>query len=109
MEKMHKKLYIGLLIAALITPIGIFLPQWFKAGDAWGEWSTETVKDKIGYTPQGMEKVADLWKAPMPDYSLGDEDSSLSRQSGLYILSAVVGLAIISLFSFGLIKLVKKE
>ncbi len=109
MEKINKKLYIGILIAALITPIGIFLPTWFNAGDAWGEWSTETVQEKIGYTPAGMEKDADLWKAPMPDYSLGNEESSLAKQSGYYILSAVVGLAIISLLSFGLVKMVKKE
>ncbi len=109
MEKFKKKLYIGLLIAALITPIGIFLPQWFNAGDAWGEWSIETVQKKIGYTPAGMEKDVDFWKAPMPDYSLGDEDSSLAKQSVFYILSALVGVAIISLLSFGLVKMVKKE
>ncbi len=109
MEKLQKKLYIGLLVAALLTPIGIFLPQWFNAGDAWGEWSTETVQEKIGYTPAGMVKDADLWKAPMPDYSLGDENGSLAKQSVFYILSAIVGLTIITLLSIGLLKIVRKE
>jgi uncharacterized membrane protein len=109
MEKIKKKLLIGLLVAVLITPIGIFLPRWFKTGDAWGEWSTETIREKTGHVPAGMQKDADIWKAPMPDYSLGNENSSLARKSVQYIISGIVGLAIISLFSFGLSKLVKKE
>jgi hypothetical protein len=109
MDKIKKKLLIGILVAVILTPIGIMLPHWFKAGDAWGEWSTEKIKEKTGHVPQGMEKNADIWKAPMPDYSLGKEDGSLSHQSVQYILSGIVGLAIISLFSFGLSKVVKKE
>ena len=109
MEKMKKRLFIGLILAVLITPVGILLPEWFKAGDAWGEWSTETIKEKTGQVPEGMQKNADVWKAPMPDYSLGNEHSSISRQSVQYILSGIIGLAIISLFSFGLSKAVKKE
>jgi cobalt/nickel transport protein len=109
MEKIHKKLYIGLLIAALITPIGIFLPRWFNAGDAWGEWSIETIKEKIGYAPAGMEKNEKSWKAPMQDYSVGNEEKSVARQSGYYILSAVIGLTIIAGFSYFLLKLSRKE
>jgi len=38
------KLWIGLGILILFLPLGLFLPSLFKAGDAWGEWSMETVK-----------------------------------------------------------------
>jgi cobalt/nickel transport protein len=109
MEKIHKKLYIGLLIAALMTPIGIILPRWFNARDAWGEWSIETIKEKIGYAPAGMEKDENRWKAPMQDYSMGNEEISVAKQSGYYILSAVIGLTIIAGFSFFLLKLSRKE
>jgi cobalt/nickel transport protein len=105
----NKKLIIGLFVLIIITPIGIFLPEWFNAGDAWGEWSVEKVKEKIGFAPKGMEKDAEIYRAPLPDYSLADEDSSLTKQSGYYILSGIIGVAIISLISFGVIKVVKKE
>jgi cobalt/nickel transport protein len=105
----NKRLIIGLLILIILTPIGIYLPERFNAGDAWGEWSVETVKEKLGFTPKGMKKDAELYKAPIPDYSLSNEESSLVKQSGYYILSGIIGVAIISLISFGLIKAVKKE
>jgi cobalt/nickel transport protein len=47
----------------------------------------------LGYTPAGMEKTADLWKAPLPDYALpGQEGAPLSRLSLSYILSAFLGM-----------------
>jgi cobalt/nickel transport protein len=109
MEKMKRRLLIGLLIAVLLTPVGILLPRWFNAGDAWGEWSPESVKERTGHIPEGMGKNADIWKAPIPDYSIGNDKESISKQSVQYILSGIVGLTIISLFSFGLSKMVKKE
>jgi hypothetical protein len=109
MEKLRKKLYVGLLLAALLTPIGILLPVWFNAGDAWGEWSTETIKEKLGYVPEGMQKDAEAWKAPLSDYTLGKESISPVEKSVTYILSALIGLAIISFLSFGLLKMTRKE
>jgi len=108
-EKIRKKIIIGLIAAALITPIGIFLPVWFNAGDAWGEWSTETVDEKLGYVPEGMQEDADIWNAPMPDYSLGKENRTMGEQSLAYILSAIIGIGIISFLSFGIVKMLKKE
>jgi len=105
----NKKLIIGLLVLVLLTPIGIYVPKWFNAEDAWGEWPVETIKEKMGFAPKGMQKDAELWHAPVPDYSLGDENISLTKQSGYYILSGIIGIAIISLLSFGLFKLIKKE
>jgi hypothetical protein len=35
MTKFQKKLWIGLAIMALLTPLGIYLPKKFNAGDAW--------------------------------------------------------------------------
>ena len=109
LQNFRNKLSIGLIVAALITPIGIFLPHWFKAGDAWGEWSIDTVDEKLGYVPEGMQQDADLWSAPMPDYSLGNENSPMGEKLLAYILSAAVGLAIISFLSFGIVKMLKKE
>lgn len=95
MIKLQKNILTFLLIMVILTPVGIFLPYWAGAGDAWGEWSPESVKEMLGYTPNGMEKNAFLWNSPLPDYSLGNESNSLLIQSLEYILSAFAGFGII--------------
>lgn len=91
MDKLQKKILIALLILALLTPVGIFLPAFFNAGDAWGEWSAETVKDLIGYVPEGLARYENTWKAPLPDYTLNQTDPSMAHQSGYYIVMALLG------------------
>ena len=49
MNKLQKKILIVLILLCLITPIGILLPIFFNTGDAWGEWSAQTVKELVGY------------------------------------------------------------
>lgn len=90
-NKLQKKILIILLVLCLITPIGILLPVFFNAGDAWGEWSAETVKDLIGYVPEGLAKYSDIWNAPLPDYTVNSEDASVVHQSGYYIVSGIIG------------------
>ena len=101
----QKKLLVILIICALAAPAGIFLPKAFDAEDAWGEWSTETVKKMIGYIPHGMEKIGEIWKAPIPDYNFGDDTSPLSVQVVSYIASAFIGI-ILCLGVFYLIKII---
>jgi cobalt/nickel transport protein len=89
-----RKLWIGLLVLALLTPLGVLLPQWFGAGSAWGEWGADEMKDLVGYVPQQLERLGSLWHAPLPDYAgPGAEQASPLALSLWYILSAVVGLA----------------
>jgi hypothetical protein len=109
MNKNLKKLIIGLLILMVLSPIGLFLPELFHAGDAWGEWSTETVKEDVGYVPEGMEKDAETYKAPLPDYSNGNNKNSLASNSLYYIFSGFVGIGIIGLATFALYKAVKRN
>jgi hypothetical protein len=35
-----KRLWCGLLVLILISPLGLILPGVFKSGAAWGEWGT---------------------------------------------------------------------
>lgn len=91
MNKLQKKILIILLLLCVITPIGILLPAFFNAGDAWGEWSAQTVKDLVGYVPSGLAKYSDVWKAPLPDYTVNSEDTSIVHQSGYYIVSGIIG------------------
>ena len=91
MTRLQKKILGALLILCLITPIGILLPAYFDAGDAWGEWSAETVKELVGYVPRGLAKYSEVWKAPMSDYTVNDNDKSVVHKSGYYIVSGILG------------------
>jgi len=91
MDKLQRKILIVLLSLCIITPIGIMIPVFFNAGDAWGEWSAQTLKDLAGYVPQGLAKYSDIWQAPLPDYSINGDDTSIVHQSGYYIVSGLIG------------------
>jgi cobalt/nickel transport protein len=91
MNKLQKKILIILLLLCILTPIGILLPVFFNAGDAWGEWSAQTVNDLVGYVPKGLAKYSEVWKAPLTDYSADSEDKSIVHQSGYYIVSGIIG------------------
>ena len=109
MMHLKKKLWIGIIILTLLSPVGIILPEKFNAGDAWGEWSVETIKEMLGFVPAKLEDNADIWKAPIPDYNLGDDESSFLTQAFSYILSAVIGIAIIIFLTLGFRKIIIKH
>src|SRR5208283_305681 len=90
----QKKLLAGLLIMALLSPLGIWLPQKFGAGDAWGEWDTGKVERLIGYVPEGMKKIAGIWKAPVRDYNFGGENAPIVAQALYYIISGFLGIIV---------------
>ncbi len=91
LDKLQKRILVFLLLLCLITPVGILLPAYFNAGDAWGEWSAQTLNDLVGYVPQGLAKYSDVYNAPLPDYTLNAGDKSVAHQSGYYIVSGIIG------------------
>ncbi len=97
--KTTAKLWIGMGILILLSPLGLLLPEHFKAGDAWGEWGTDSIKELVGYIPRGLEKLSSLWSAPIPDYAFkrASEEKGLSRLSFAYIISAVIGVLVVIL------------
>lgn len=109
MSKLNKKIWIGLLLLALLSPIGIILPKVMKAGKPWGEWTTEQVAKDKGFVPKGMQNDANLYKAPIQDYNLGKEEDSLWRRSVSYIVSGTVGLVSIAVLTFVFTKLYYKK
>ena len=93
--KITTKLWIGLGALIVLSPLGLFLPEHFKAGAAWGEWGIDEIKKLAGYVPKGLEKLAQLWNAPLPDYTFkGWEEKGLSHLSFAYIISAIAGMAV---------------
>jgi len=109
MTAFQKKILVILIVLAAASPIGIYLPIKFNAGGAWGEWSAETIEKMIGFIPEGFTKTADLWKAPIPGYSLGDDKSPFMVQAVSYILSGVIGIGLCLLVVYGLSKLLVKK
>lgn len=75
--KTMTKLWIGLGVLAAFSPLGILFPS------------------------QGQEKLSDLWRAPMPDYSLrGWEEKGSGYSNFAYIVSALAGIAAVGLIVF---------
>lgn len=96
--KIAAKLWIGLLVLIALSPIGLMLPEHFKAGAAWGEWGAGEIKELVGYIPQGLERLSSIWNAPVPDYAFkGWEEKGLGSLSMAYIFSAIVGMAVSAL------------
>jgi len=79
--KTINKLWLGIGVLILLSPLGLILPEYFKAGSAWGEW---------GLFP-------DLWNALMPDYTFrGWEEKGLKLSCFSYIISAIIGVLVVA-------------
>ena len=84
-----------ILAAALIifTPLGLL-----AEGTAWGEWAPEEIAalemdgKEIGYTPEGMETGFEF-DAFFPDYTMSGLPDEFA-----YILSAIIGTALLIIF-----------
>lgn len=93
--KMVAKLWIGLGVLIALSPLGLLLPEHFKAGSAWGEWGADEIRELVGYIPKGLEKLSRLWSAPIPDYAFkGWEAGPAISLCFAYILSAVIGVLV---------------
>jgi cobalt/nickel transport protein len=95
-KKFEKKLWLGLFIMALLSPIGIVLPEKFGAEDAWGEWGLDALEKLLGYVPEGLKKTADIWSAPIPDYNFGGDGALLTAKIFSYIVSGIIGIILAS-------------
>jgi cobalt/nickel transport system permease protein len=93
------------LIAVLIAAVPLGL---LATGTAWGEWGAEEIAEvvvngqQLGYTPAGLASGWSL-NAPFPDYAL-----SGMNEIAAYILSAVIGVAVLIMF-FKLIAIPLKQ
>lgn len=95
--KTHTKSYVPLfaLTAILIaaSPAGLL-----AQGTAWGEWGADEISaivtngKTLGYTPQGLSKGWTL-QALLPDYAVSGFNEIIG-----YILSAIIGTALLIIF-----------
>jgi cobalt/nickel transport protein len=87
-----KRLWGGLILLILLSPLGLILPEIFRSGPAWGEWSLEELERMLGFLPEGLKKWTDFWSSPLPEYHLTLWEKKGLFHSGLaYILSGFLG------------------
>lgn len=108
--KLITKLWLFIVVLALLTPLGIFLPEHFKAGAAWGEWAPEEIQGLVGYIPQGLARLATVWNAPLPDYAFkGWEGKGPASLSVAYVVSALAGILLSALAIMALARLLSRK
>ncbi len=96
--KTTSKLWIGIAVLAVLSPLGFILPGYFNAGSAWGEWGAGELRGLVGYIPRGLEAFSSLWNAPMPGYAFrGSGGKGLSHLSFATIISAAAGIVLVVL------------
>ena len=108
MNKFQKRLWIGLVVMAVLTPLGIYLPEKLGAGGAWGEWAPESLKSALGYLPAGLSRLAGLWEAPVKDYG-GACASSTHSRALWYVASALIVVALAAGTSVALKRFLRKR
>jgi cobalt/nickel transport system permease protein len=100
-RKAVRSLWGALALVLVLTPLGIV-----ASGAAWGEWAPKDfssaearaqIASASGNTaapmaaPSGMERLANLWTAPMPNYA-----PRFIKSAGFgYLLSAMFGVGLI--------------
>jgi hypothetical protein len=99
----NMKLISFFAVVIILTPLGLL-----ASGTAYGEWAPDEVKQILGYIPQGMAGSTSWWHAVMPDYSLPKLGSNMFSHSLAYILSALVGVVMISVLIILLAKMTQK-
>ncbi|HCC01062.1 MAG TPA: cobalamin biosynthesis protein CbiM [Ruminococcaceae bacterium] len=101
--KRYRAFFIPLIVLGILTPLGLI-----TSGTAWGEWGADELKEQLGYVPKGFAAIADKWHALLPDYGLPFSGGQTMSILG-YVLSAVVGMAIIAGLIFFTYKMVTKS
>lgn len=104
MFKKFRNLWITLGVLIILSPLGLI-----ATGTAFGEWGTDQLKDELGFVPVGLDKYAGLWQhVLLPDYSVPALGSSTAGSIFGYILSAVIGVALIVVIFTALSKILKE-
>ena len=81
-----------------LTPLGLI-----AAGDAWGEWDLDKLKQLVGYAPAGIAKSHELLHPLLPDYGFAGLESKPWQIIG-YLVSAFVGFCLVAGFTRGILR-----
>jgi hypothetical protein len=98
---MMKRYWLAIAALIILSPLGLLAD-----GTAWGEWGSDDLSETLGYIPQGMQNVQDVWTGIFPDYSIGFLGESSPGQSIGYIIAAIIGSAMVYGVSLLLTKMI---
>jgi hypothetical protein len=108
-DKSIRKLWIGIGILVVLSPLGIIIPAYFGAGGAWGEWSLDQIEKMAGFVPEGMKRMAGVWKAPMTNYAVPGQGQGPAHSGIGYVLTAVIGIAVTAGIVYLLAKILARK
>lgn len=103
--KDYKRLWIGIGILLLLSPLGLIIPELFKAGGAWGEWGLEEITEWMqkeglpAFIPEGLKRLSELWLAPFPDYTFKGLEGGIGAYIS-YLLTGLLGAGAVVLVTF---------
>ena len=103
-----RKLWIGIGVLILLSPLGLVLPRMFRAGGAWGEWGLDGINERAGYVPEGLKGLSGIWSAPVSDYAFSGWNKGLKGYLA-YILSGIVGVALVAGLAYVLGRVLKRN
>jgi hypothetical protein len=87
-DRIVKNFAIGLVVLVILAPLGLL-----AVGETFGEWSNEEIHEKLGFVPDGLERLSSLWGAPLSDYAFPGDESQTGAIAA-YILSGIIGVAV---------------
>jgi hypothetical protein len=82
----NKRLWWGLILLVLLSPLGLILPEVFRSGPAWGEWSLEEIEKMIGFIPRGPQEMDGPLVCPPPRLQPGEvgKERTVPFEPGVY-------------------------
>jgi len=93
----------GLAWVLVLTPVGLL-----ATGAAFGEWDLSELTKLVGYAPAGIAKSHEIVKPLLPDYGFNGMEGRPWEIAG-YLVSALVGCAIVALFTRALLRRPRTE
>lgn len=93
-------LWASLAVLVLLTPIGVL-----AQGTAWGEWSASELQARLGFVPEGLDRLGTTWTAAIPDYAPAFVKNPMLG----YLFAAFVGAALVIAASWGIGKLLSRD
>ncbi len=100
-----RPLLTAILLMLVFVPLGLL-----SAGSAWGEWSADEVRGELGFAPSGMERFSGLWRGVLPDYGFpGQSGNGFWASTPAYLLSSLIGLALVAAAALLIIHLLKRR
>lgn len=85
MTAFQKKILIFIIVLSVISPLGLWLPEYFNSRDAFGEWSLTTTGNN------GNTKSI---KSPLDNYTIDKKDKSIYHQVFYYMICGIAGAGI---------------